>query len=125
MLNVVTLIGRLTADPEVRTTPNGAKVTSCCLAVQRDYVKQGEERQTDFVDCVAWNQTADFIGKFFKRGSQIAVVGRLQTRNYEDRDGNKRKATEVVISSVNFCDRKDERRDEPEVVIDDEDLPFD
>lgn len=123
MLNVVTMIGRLTADPEVRTVPSGASVTSICLAVQRDYVKQGEERQTDFIDCVAWNQTADLIGKYLRKGSQIAVAGRLQTRSYEDREGNKRKATEVVISNISFCEKREAR--EPEIASDDDDLPFD
>lgn len=123
MLNVCALIGRLTADPELRETPGGAKVTSFCLAVQRDYVKQGEDRQSDFVDCVAWNQTAEFMSKYLKKGAQIAVSGRLQTRTYEDREGHTRKATEVIVSGVNFCEKKD--RDDPIIAPDDEDLPFD
>lgn len=127
MLNVVTLIGRLTADPEVRSTTNDNKVTSFCLAVNRNYAKQGAERETDWIDCVGWNQTAELIGKHFHKGSQIAITGRLQTRTYEDRDGKKRKVTEVLVTSFNFLDKKETReetRDEPLIAADDEDIPF-
>ena len=80
MLNTVSLIGRLTKEPELRTTSSGASVVTTCLAVQRDYVKKDEERQTDFIDCVGWNQIAELISKYLHKGSQIAVTGRLQTR---------------------------------------------
>lgn len=124
MLNNISLIGRLTADPELRTTPTGSSVISFCLAVQRDYAKQGEERQTDFVDCVAWNQTAEIINRYMHKGSSLAVTGRLQTRIYEDREGNKRKVSEVNVQNVSFIDKKSEPMDEP-IASDDDDLPFD
>lgn len=124
MLNNISLIGRLTADPELRTTPTGSSVISFCLAVQRDYVKQGEERQADFIDCVAWNQTAEIISRFMHKGSSLAVTGRLQTRTYEDREGNKRKVSEVNVQNVSFIDKKTEPMDEP-IASDDDDLPFD
>ena len=124
MLNNISLIGRLTADPELRTTPTGSSVISFCLAVQRDYVKQGEERQADFIDCVAWNQTAEIINRFMHKGSSLAVTGRLQTRVYEDREGNKRKVSEVNVQNVSFIDKKSEPMDEP-IASDDDDLPFD
>ena len=124
MLNNISLIGRLTADPELRTTPTGSSVISFCLAVQRDYVKQGEERQADFIDCVAWNQTAEIINRFMHKGSSLAVTGRLQTRTYEDREGNKRKVSEVNVQNVSFIDKKSEPMDEP-IASDDDDLPFD
>lgn len=124
MLNNISLIGRLTAEPELRTTTTGSSVISFCLAVQRDYVKQGEERQADFIDCVAWNQTAEIIKRFMHKGSSLAVTGRLQTRVYEDREGNKRKVSEVNVQNVSFIDKKSEPMDEP-IASDDDDLPFD
>ena len=99
-------MGRLTADPELKTTPNGTSVTSFCVAVDRSYVRQGEERQTDFINVVAWRQTADFITRYFHKGSMIAVQGSIQTRNYEDKNGNKRTAVEIVADSVSFCGSK-------------------
>ena len=81
MLNVVALLGRLTADPELRKTPNGVSVTTFTVAVNRSYVKQGGERQTDFIDVVAWRSTAEFITKYFKKGQMIAVQGSIQTRS--------------------------------------------
>ena len=106
MLNNVTLMGRLVADPELRTTHNGISVTSFAIAVDRGYAKSNEERQTDFIDLVAWRQTAEFITKYFKKGSMIAVEGSIQTRTYEDKNGNKRKAVEVVVNNVHFCGSK-------------------
>ena len=96
MLNAVCLMGRLTRDPELRTTASGVSVTSFTLAVERAYVKQGEDRQADFIDVVAWRNTADFVCKYFHKGQLIAVQGSIQTRTYTDKDGNKRKAVEVV-----------------------------
>lgn len=106
MLNCIIIMGRLTADPELKTTPNGTSVTSFCVAVDRSYVKQGEERQTDFINAVAWRQTADFITRYFHKGSMIAVQGSIQTRNYEDKNGNKRTAVEVLAGNVSFCGSK-------------------
>ena len=107
MLNSVIIMGRLTADPELRTTPNGLSVTSFTVAVDRNY-KSGDERQTDFINCVAWRQTADFVTRFFKKGQMIAVQGSLQVRNYEDKNGNKRTACDVVADNVSFCGSKSE-----------------
>ncbi len=108
MLNSVALNGRLVADPELRTTNSGRSVTSFRIAVDRGFVRQGEERQADFIDIVTWEKTAEFVSKFFAKGSMIAVTGRIQTRNYEDKNGNKRTATEVVASQVDFCGSKAE-----------------
>ena len=108
MLNCAVLMGRLVADPELRTTANGTSVTSFRIAVDRNFVRQGEERQTDFIDIVAWRQTADFVTRYFHKGSMIAVQGSIQTRNYEDKNGNKRTAFEVVADNVSFCGSKAE-----------------
>ena len=105
-INTVALMGRLTADPELRTTNNGTSVISFAVAVDRKYTPSGQERQTDFIDCVAWRQTADFITRYFHKGDLIAIEGEIQTRNYEDKHGNKRKAVEVVVSNVSFCGGK-------------------
>ena len=107
MLNSVIIMGRLTADPELRTTPNGLSVTSFTVAVDRNY-KSGDERQTDFISVVAWRGTADFVTRFFKKGQMIAVQGSLQVRNYEDKNGNKRTAYDVVADNVSFCGSKAE-----------------
>lgn len=111
MLNCVTLIGRLTADPEVRTTTTGKSVATFRIAVDRAFVKQGEQRQADFITIVAWEGTADFVSKYFGKGSMIAIQGSIQTRNYEDKDGNKRTATEVLAREVSFCGSKNEGSD--------------
>lgn len=110
MLNISVLMGRLTADPELRHTPNGVAVTSFTLAVDRPYAKSGAERQTDFIDVVAWRATAEFIGKYFCKGQMMAVQGAIQTRTYTDKDGNKRKAFEIVADKVSFADSKREGR---------------
>ena len=107
MLNACILMGRLTADPELRTTQSGKSVTSFSMAVERDFQQDGE-RQADFIDVVAWRGTAEFICKYFRKGRMIAVVGRIQTRTYTDKDGNKRKATEVVADKVSFTGEKAE-----------------
>jgi single-strand DNA-binding protein len=106
MLNVAVLMGRLVADPELRHTPNGISVTSFTLAVDRSYVKSGTERQTDFIDIVAWRNTAEFVCKYFRKGQLAAVQGAIQTRSYTDKDGNKRKAFEVVADNVHFAESK-------------------
>ena len=106
MLNVAVVMGRLVADPELRHTPSDVAVTSFTLAVDRSYVKSGTERQTDFIDIVAWRGTADFVCKYFRKGQMMAVHGSIQTRTYTDKDGNKRKAFEIVADDVNFADSK-------------------
>jgi single-strand DNA-binding protein len=107
-LNKVILGGRLTADAELKTTPSGVSVCSFSLAINRKYVKQGEQPQTDFINCVAWRTTAEFISKYFKKGSCICISGSIQTRNYTDNNGNKRTAFEVVADEAYFVDSKNE-----------------
>lgn len=147
MLNTAIIMGRLTADPELRTTGSGITTTRFTVAVDRNYVKAGEEKKTDFISCVAWRQNADFISKYFQKGSMIAVTGSIQTRMYDDKNGNKRKATEVVVDRASFCGSKAETgtggfpasvpaasatpsfsnagpADFEEIVGDDDDLPF-
>lgn len=103
MLNKAIFMGRLVRDPEVKTTQSGVSVCSFTVACDRDIVnKQTNERETDFLDVTAWRSTADFIGKYFTKGSMIVVVGRLQKRNYTDKDGNKRYVVEVVAENVYF-----------------------
>lgn len=106
MLNVAIVMGRLVADPELRHTPNDIAVTSFTVAVDRSYVKAGAERQADFIDVVAWRGTADFVCKYFRKGSAIVVQGSLQTRTYTDSQGNKRKAVEIVADNVHFGESK-------------------
>lgn len=106
MLNVVAIMGRLFADPELRTTPAGHSVCSFRIACDRSYVQQGQERQADFIDIVAWRQQADFVSKYFQKGSMIAVEGSLQTRNYQDKNGNSRTAVEVVANNISFAGAK-------------------
>lgn len=108
MLNNVVLMGRLTADPELRQTSTGIEVTSFSIAIDRGYARQGEERQTDFINCVAWRQTAKFITSYFRKGQMIAVTGSIQTRSYEDKTGAKRIATDVVVANASFCGSKSE-----------------
>ena len=105
MFNLVVLTGRLTADPELKTTQNGVSVCSFSIAVERRY-KQGEERQTDFVNIVAWRGQAEFISKYFSKGSMIGIEGAIQTRNYQDKNGNNRTAFEVVANNVQFVESK-------------------
>lgn len=107
-LNNVTLMGRLTADVELRTTTSGKSVATFGIAVDRSYTKQGEEKKADFITIVVWGSTADFVAKYFSKGSMIALRGEIQTRNYEDKNGNKRTAFEVVAKEVSFCGGKNE-----------------
>ena len=133
MLNTAVIMGRLTADPELRTTQSGLSVTSFTVAVDRAY-KSGDERQTDFINVVAWRSTADFVTRFFTKGQMIAVQGSIQTRNYEDKNGNKRTAVEIVADSVSFCGGKSESNNsvnasQPvspnlDIDVDEEGLPF-
>ena len=109
MLNHITIMGRLTRDPELRRTGSGIAVTSFTVAVDRDYKSGGSnEKEVDFIDCVAWRQAGEFVAKYFTKGRMIVVSGRLQTRTWTDKDGNKRKATEVVTDNAYFSDSKNE-----------------
>ncbi|MBQ8015971.1 MAG: single-stranded DNA-binding protein [Clostridia bacterium] len=108
MLNNAVIMGRLVADPELRTTGSGISVTSFTVAVDRRFNRQGEDRQADFIDIIAWRQTAEFVCKYFRKGSMIAIQGYIQTRMYEDKNGNKRKAVEIVADNVSFCGSKSE-----------------
>lgn len=103
MLNVIAIMGRLVADPELRTTPAGVNVCSFRIACDRNFAKPGEQRQADFVDIVAWRQQADFVCRYFQKGSLIAVQGRLQTNNYQDKNGNNRTSVAVVADNINFA----------------------
>lgn len=107
MLNHITLMGRLTRDPELRTTQSGINVTSFSLAVERDFKdKQTGEKTTDFIDCVAWRNTADFVSKYFSKGRMAVVSGRLQIRDWTDDNGNKRRSAEVLVDNAYFGDSK-------------------
>ena len=106
MLNTAILMGRLTADPELRYTSSNIPVTSFTLAVDRAY-KTGEDRQVDFINIVAWRQRAEFVSKWFTKGQLVAVEGSIQTRRYTDKDGNNRTAFEVVANNVHFAERRD------------------
>ena len=142
MINIVALMGRLTYEPELKSTPNGLSVIRFQLAVDRTYQPKGQERQADFIDCVAWRQTAEFISRYFHKGSMIAIEGTIQTSNYTDKNGNNRKQTEVLANNVSFCGSKSESGsmdinlepsstkptlddvDFEEIVDDGDDLPF-
>ena len=143
MINSVVLMGRLVADPELRTTTTGKSVCTFRIAVDRSYVRQGEQRQADFITCVAWEQTGNFISRYFTKGSMIAVTGSIQTRNYEDKNGQKRTAFEVNVREASFTGSKADSGTQAapaapaqapayqsaatndfEEITDDEDLPF-
>ena len=107
MLNHIVIMGRLTRDPELRRTGSGIAVASFTVAVDRDFGgRDGGEKETDFIDCVAWRQTGEFVSKYFTKGSMIVVSGRLQIRNWTDKEGNKRRSAEVVADNVYFGDSK-------------------
>lgn len=108
MLNLIVIMGRLTRDPELRRTSSGTAVANFSVAVDRDFPSQDGSRETDFIDCVAWKHTADFVGKYFSKGKQIVVKGRLQIRSWEDKDGNKRRTAEIVADNVYFAGAKTE-----------------
>lgn len=127
MLNRICIMGRLTAAPELRYTQSNTPVASFTLAVDRDYQQGGSEKQTDFIPCVAWRGTAEFVSKYFTKGSMAAVSGRLQLRDWTDKDGNKRRTAEVIAESVYFAESKkrDASPDVPfEEIPDDGELPF-
>lgn len=113
-MNKVILMGRLTRDPEVRyTTTNNTLVASFSLAVNRRFARQGEERQADFINIVAWDKTGEFCSKYFKKGQQVGVIGRIQTRNYDDKDGKKVYVTEVIAEEAYFADSRREGETNP------------
>lgn len=121
MLNKVILQGRLCADPEMRTTQTGTSVTTFTLAVDRDYKGKDGQRDADFLTCVAWKATAEHIDRWFTKGQLALIEGQIQTRNYTDKEGNKRTATEIAVSSIHFCGpKKQETEEDP----DDGTLPF-
>jgi single-strand DNA-binding protein len=125
MLNSAIIMGRITADPELRKTPSGVDVTRFTVAVDRDYAKQGEEKKTDFINVVAWRQTASFLCKYFSKGSMVAVQGSIQTGSYE-KDGVKRNTFEIVADNVSFCGSKNDgqsnnsSQNEPQTTADDD-----
>lgn len=140
MLNRISIHGRLTADPEFRETQSGVSCCNFTVAVDRNFAKQGEEKQTDFFRCVAWRSTAEFINKFFSKGKEIVLCGSMQMDNYTDKDGNKRTAWNLMVDNAEFCGGKEssgagkananiETEIRPSASIgleeiDDEDLPF-
>ena len=136
MLNHITIMGRMTRDPELRRTGSGVAATSFTLAVDRDFASNGGEKETDFIDCVAWRQTGEFVDKYFSKGSMAVVSGRLQIRNWTDKEGNKRRSAEVVADNVYFGDSKksesytgvitanDSAKDFAMIEDDDAQLPF-
>ena len=134
MLNHIALMGRLTAAPDLRTTSSNISVARFSLAVERDFKGKDGKKQTDFIDCKAWRSTADFVGKYVNKGQLVCVTGNLQTRTYEDKDGNKRKAFEVIAENVYFCEKKTDAPYQPPTAQDeesgefiplpDDDLPF-
>lgn len=129
MLNKAILMGRLTADPESKVTTNGISVCTFTLAVQRDYTPKGQDKESDFINCVAWRNTAEFISKYFAKGQLMAVEGSIQSRRYETKDGQKRSVVEVIIDEAHFAGDKAKQSNEPieasgfdEIAVDD--LPF-
>ena len=131
MINNVIIMGRFVSTPELKYTSSQTEVTSFTLAVERSYARQGEQRQTDFINCVAWRKTAEFITKYFQKGSMVAVTGSIQTRNYEDKNGNKRTAVEVLVDRASFCglESRNGNNNQPqyndfEEISGDDDLPF-
>ena len=105
-MNKVILVGRLTKDPELRNTQSGTAVCSFTIACDRHFVKQGEERQVDFINCIAWQKTAEFVSKYFTKGTRIALEGSIQTRTWDDNEGKKHYATEVLVDNVEFAQSK-------------------
>ena len=136
MLNTVVLMGRLTDEPNIKSLDSDKKVMKFCLAVERSQTSKNEERKTDFIDCIAWEKTAEFISKYFQKGDAVIVEGRIETRQYEDKQGNKRKSIYVLVNNVNFCALKkgenNQSQEKPQKSrennsnnwLNDEDLPF-
>lgn len=113
MLNKVVIMGRLTSDPELRRTTTGTPVTTFTLAVERDYKNKSGEKETDFFDCVAWHNTAEFVTKYFAKGRMAVVAGYLQSRNWQDKDGNGRTTVEIIADNVYFGDSAKEKKAAP------------
>ena len=130
MLNIITISGRLTDQPDLRRTDSGIAVASFTLAVDRDFKSSSGERETDFIPCVAWRQTGEFVSNYFTKGQQAVVTGRLQIRKWKDKDGNSRSTAEVVAEHVYFCGGKSEstvaspKTDYGLIEEPDENLPF-
>lgn len=148
MINSVVIMGRLTFEPELRTTPSGLSVLNFQIACDRNYQAQGEERKADFIDCQAWRQKAEFIAKYFHKGDMIALEGSIQTDNFTDKNGNNRKTVTISVSNASFCGSKKDKpnidvngepdashqappayasadeSDFEEIIDDDDDLPF-
>ena len=136
-MNKAILVGRLTADPELKATPTGLNVCSFTIAVDRRFAKEGEERKADFINCVAWRQTAEFICKYFSKGRMLGLIGSIQTRTWTDSENNKRYATEVLVDEAYFTESKNgnnsgaaesaakvNESDFMPTTISDDDLPF-
>ena len=140
-MNQVNLIGRLTADPEIKHTQSGTAMVRFSIAVDRAYTKQGEEKQADFINCVAWDKKAEFICKYFSKGQKIALTGSIRTGSYTDKDGNKRNTFDVWLDNVEFCESRkggtsteahtqepqkpvEFRKPQEPIQYDDNDLPF-
>lgn len=122
-LNIITVMGRITKDIELRRTNNGTSVASFTVAVDRDF----DKTKTDFIECVAWKNTAEFAAKYFGKGSKVVLSGSLQMRDWEDKNGSKRRNAEIIVNSIYFADSKNANNAEPqfaEVEDDDSDLPF-
>lgn len=111
-MNKVSLIGRITKDPEVKKTNSGISVCSFTLAVDRRFKNASGERETDFIPCVGWRQVADIIGQYFRKGSRIAITGTIQTRSYEDNAGQRRNVVEVLAEEIDFIDKKEAQEEE-------------
>lgn len=132
MLNTITIMGRMTRDPELRRTESGIAVASFAIACERDYAPQGGEKETDFINVVCWRSTAEFVDKYFSKGRMAVVSGRLQIRDWTDKEGNKRRSAEILADHVYFGDSKrdgdapESKSDFTEISNDeeDEDLPF-
>lgn len=125
-MNKVVLIGRLVRDPELKTTSSQTAVATFTIAVDRRFKNASGERQADFISCVAWRQQAEFVEKYFGKGNRIGVVGSIQTRNWEDKDGHNRTTTEVVVDEIEFVESKSDKpqKSEPRQEDDYSDMPF-
>ena len=124
MLNKAILVGRLTKDPELRSTQSGVSVVTFSLAITRSYAKQGEERQTDFINCVAFRNTAEFISRYFSKGSMIGVDGSIQSRTWDDQEGKRHWVTEVMVNEAHFVESKRDSSQGGNTVIGGADLPM-
>jgi single-strand DNA-binding protein len=122
MLNKIFIMGRLTRDPELRRTQNGTAVTSFTLAVDRDFKNADGTKDTDFIDVVAWRTTAEFVSKYFSKGRMAVVEGRIQVRDWQDKDGNRRKSVEVVADNVYFADSKRDSKPQESRTVDDQEF---